>query len=275
MKNSCDASSEDHLLLRDDVIPGPWCGPGMPAPWASRGSTDKATDPREHQELETRLVTLSTDDRRRLGQELHDHIGQELTGLGFLAESLYRRLVARESAEAGVAEELVNGIQQSLDRVRALSRDLIPVEVGPQELISALAELATEVERRFGIICRFQCPDPIEVKDDRSATHLLHIAREAVINAVKHAKARHLAISLDVDRGRAMLRVCDDGQGFAGDARWSGGMGLSLMRHRAEVIGARLEIRPAEGGGTLVICSMTLEDVPGQDTMQGEQGHGG
>jgi two-component system sensor kinase FixL len=257
------------------MIPGPGCGPGTPAPGASPGVTGKATDPAAHQELDTRLVTLSIDDdRRRLGQELHDQIGQELTGLGFLAESLYRRLLARESAEAGAAEELVNGIQQSLDRVRALSRDLIPVEVSPQELTSALAELAADVERRCGIICRFQGPGPVAVQDDRSATHLLHIAREAVINAVKHAKARHLAISLHVDRGRAILKVRDDGQGFSGDARWSGGVGLSLMRHRAEVMGARLEIRPVEGGGTLVVCCLTREDIPGQDTMQGEKGHG-
>lgn len=244
---------------------GPARDPGTGAPVYRVALIDLT----EREELAQRLSDSSMCEQRRIGQELHDSLGQELTGLGYLTERLYRQLEAKGLAEAAAADDLADGIRRCLECVHALSRGLVPVDIDPRGLTPALAELASDVERHFGIDCRFRCEHPVEARDNHTATHLVSIAKEAVTNAIKHAKAEHLVISLQADRDGVMLQVRDDGKGISRHSGQAGGVGLHIMRHRASAIGASLEVRPSEGGGTVITCISPVEDC--HETTQHER----
>jgi len=213
-------------------------------------------DVTDRKELETEIAEPTDRERRAIGQDLHDGLGQELTGLGYLAASLHRALESQASPEADIANRLATGIQHALDRALAIARGLVPVEIDAGGLMAALEELAAGTQRLLGIPCWFQCNRHIPVEDNHTATQLFRIAQEAVDNAVKHGKPRHVIVELWGDDGSVILRVHDDGIGIPEKAKQGPGMGLRIMEHRARMIGATLDIRPADGGGTLVTCTL-------------------
>jgi len=135
-----------------------------------------------------------------------------------------------------------------------LARGLSPVDVESNGLMSALQELASNTEKLFHVACRFECPQPVLVDDHAAATHLYRIAQEAINNAIKHGKARAIAVRLTAQSNQASLTVTDDGRGFVVKPEQTSGMGLRIMKYRAGMIGATLEIRRANGRGMLVAC---------------------
>ena len=124
--------------------------------------------------------------------------------------------------------------------------------------MSALQVWAGEVEDLFGISCRFQCETDVLIHDDAMATHLYHIAQEAVNNAIKHGQAKNLLIRLSAENGWGTLQINDNGTGIQEDRSSSHGMGLHIMSYRAGVIGGRLEVRPSPPRGTCVTCMFPL-----------------
>ncbi len=221
----------------------------------------------DRRKLEREISEISTREQRRIGQELHDGLGQELTGLGYLAETLWGDLKVRQAAEAETANKLARGIEHALDQARAIAKGLVPVEIDAKGLMSALAELVSNTQHRCGITCRFLCSEPAPVGDTATAIQLFRIVQEAINNAAKHARAGHIAVELNTDESQITLQVRDDGvgisgDGVAGDPEHGPGMGLRIMRHRAGVIGATLSIGPAEGGGTTVTCSLPKGEQP-------------
>ena len=141
-----------------------------------------------------------------------------------------------------------------LGQVRAISRGLIRVEVDAEGLMAALAELAAQTTELHAVTCTFDCPKPVHVADNHTATQLYSIAREAVTNALKHAQARNITIRLDGDEQSVTLRVQDDGVGFPEPPIDTNGMGLKIMRYRAGLVNAHLSVGPAEGAGAVVTC---------------------
>jgi signal transduction histidine kinase len=205
---------------------------------------------------------------RRIGQDLHDSVGQELIGIGLTARTLLDALIEQESPEVALAAKLVEGIRRALGEVRMLSRGLIPVEVDALGLMSALTDLAARLSDLYGINCRFEYTLPVLIEDNVVATHLYRIAQEAATNAIKHAQASQITLSLKHERGslkhergRIALRIRDDGIGIQNQQDAGSGLGLSIMRHRAGLIHATLCIDPVEAGGTLVTC--TINDHEG------------
>lgn len=227
----------------------------------------------ERKRLERRIAELVTDERRRIGQELHDDLGQELTGLGYLAVQLSLQLESQGSVEAGAARELADGIQRSLDCARALARGLVSNAIAADGLGPALAELTFDVERRFGIRCRLECPRPVIAPDRHTATQMLRIIKEAVINAVKHSGAASIVIGLRTDPEGVVLWVRDDGKGIPRGSGQVEGVGLRIMRQRADAMGADLEVRSTEGKGTLASCRIPAE--MGHETRQHEPDRSG
>lgn len=197
--------------------------------------------------------------QQRFGQDLHDGIGQELTGLAFLARSLQQRLQARDLPEAESGETVAEGIQNILGQVRSLAKGLFPVEVDGRGLMSALTDLAAQTQQRCGIPCRLTCDQAVRVEDNHVATQLFRIAQEAINNAVKHAQAGELTIDLAAGPRDLTLCVADDGVGIDPTRSGDAGIGLRVMRHRAELIRASLELRNRDAGGTLVICRARKE----------------
>jgi len=216
----------------------------------------------ERRKLEKEISEISNREQQRIGQELHDGLGQELTGLGYLAETLYCDLQLRGVAEAAMANNLAGGIEHALAQVRTIAKGLVPVEIAAAGLISALEQLADDTEQRCGIICRLHCDEPAPVGDTATATQLFRIVQEAVNNAAKHALAKTITIELKTDDSQITFEVRDDGVGIPHDLSRTTGMGLRIMHHRAGVIGATFNVESADGGGTIVTCSLPRSDQP-------------
>jgi PAS domain S-box-containing protein len=214
----------------------------------------------ERIELEKEISEISTREQQRIGQELHDGLGQELTGLGYLAETLFCDLQNRGSADAETANKLARGIEHALDQASTIAKGLVPAEIEAAGLVSAMKQLAADTEHRYGISCRVVCSEPAPVEDTATAAQLFRIVQEAVNNAAKHARAEHIAIELKTDDSQITFEVRDDGVGIPKDLEHTTGMGLRIMNHRADVIGANVSVGPASGGGTLVTCSLARSE---------------
>ena len=220
-------------------------------------------DVTERKHLEKALLEISAREQRRIGQDLHDGLGQHLTGIAFMAKAHEARLAERDRPEAEDATKIVKFVNEAIYKTRELARGLLPVVSESQGLMSALQLWSSEVEDLFGITCRFQCDRPVLVHDVTTATHLYHIAREAVNNAVKHGEPRNIVIQLTAAQGRGTLLVRDDGCGIPELPPLNQGMGLSIMHYRAGMIGGCLEVRRAAPRGTVVACSFPIREEDG------------
>jgi signal transduction histidine kinase len=189
---------------------------------------------------------------------LHDGLGQELTGIGFLAKALQQKLAARSLPEADDATNLSQLINQALSHTRDLARGLCPVVLETNDLKAALQQLAVRIESVFSVHCTVDCPHSIPAQDNTVTIQLYRIAQEAATNAVKHAKPARIRISLRSKAAGLTLRVEDDGIGLPAVPRSGAGsgMGLRVMRHRAKMIGAILDFGRMETGGTHVTCQL-------------------
>jgi PAS domain S-box-containing protein len=209
----------------------------------------------QRKDLERQVAEVAAGEHRRLGQELHDSVGQELTGLGLLADALARRLQNSPAAQGHLAAKLALGLERVRQQVRELCRGLILAELDAEGLRVALEELATRTSEQSGIACHFDCPEPVPVADPLMARHLFRIAQEAVSNALRHGRPRNIRLGLRRGSPGLCLTVQDDGIGMPALLPLEGeGMGIKTMRYRAGIIGGTLQIGPAEGGGTLVTC---------------------
>ncbi len=209
--------------------------------------------------LENEVLNIGAREQQRIGQELHDELGQELTGLGYLAKSLQRRLDSQELSEARMAAEVAQGIPLALRRVQAIVKNLVPPEISDGQLVQALQTLASNMEDRAGISCRVASDQPEIFCDAHRAIHLYRIAQEAANNAVKHGQARNIVVQIETDRQRIILRVRDDGIGFSDEDHRPSGFGLRIMRYRARICGGQLDVQSSADGGTLVTCTIDRE----------------
>ena len=218
-----------------------------------------AADVTERRRTEKQMADLMVAEYRRLGQELHDGLIQQIIGLGMMARSLHQKLKAASSPQADAAAELCTLIREAQNQSRAMLRGLRPVEVDANGLMAAIEELVSGTAKWYGVRCTFKCDRPVPVEDNTVATQLFYIAREAVTNAVRHAMAKHIEVSLGSKGKDVTMNVSDDGVGIQQD-RKAEGMGLRIMRYRAGLIGATLDIGPACGRGTLVTCTLKQEN---------------
>ena len=212
----------------------------------------EAVDHRRH--LEHELLTVSSNERNSMGQELHDDICQHLVGTTLAAKVLAQRLMQQRNDLASEAQAIVTLIEEGTGRTRQLARGLLLSSIAPDQLPEKLNELAEEGSRS-GVPCTFRQAGDILVADADTAAQLYRIAQEALRNAIKHAEARRVDISLVGDRQAICLTVEDDGRGLPASEPGSG-MGLPIMSHRAAYIGATLSLTPATGKGTQLLCHL-------------------
>lgn len=209
--------------------------------------------------LERQIVEIAAQEEQRIGRELHDSVGQELTGLGMMAGALARRLEHGSGAEVELAGKLVQGLHRVHQQVRTLSRELTVAELDARGLQVALEELAARTREQSGIDCRFGGAEAAEVADPILAKHLYRIAQEAVSNALRHANPSHICLGLRSGPAEVRLTIRDNGSGIrtpnsAIQADSPAGVGIPTMSYRASMIGGELQIGPAPEGGTLVTC---------------------
>ena len=213
--------------------------------------------------LEREILQAGEREHRRIGQDLHDGLGQLLAGAAYLAGNLRQDLAAKSlPAETRQSRRIQAALNEAIAQARSLARGLHPVAAEPNGLMVALAELAARTRKLFQVGCRFHCRRPVLVQDSAVATHLFRIAQEAVTNAIKHGKPGRVEISLTKLPGRICLAVRDDGSGMAAPPK-KPGMGLRIMRYRAGMIGGSLGIQHKPGGGTDVVCTVNLSGSRG------------
>jgi len=207
----------------------------------------------ERKQLEKSILGISEKIRSEIGLELHDELGQQLTGIGFFGKMLENKLATHGMIEAADAARIVQGVADAIDQTRALARGLYPVELAENGLVDALEQLAHNTQAIFGVECTFKSLDPMVAYKDETAIHLYRIAQEAISNAIKHGKANHIQVSLLPDEDGIHLSVSDNGIGLERSASANpNGMGLRIMEYRASLIGATLNILRGAQGGTIV-----------------------
>lgn len=234
--------------------------------------TASIRDLSERKALQEEILHIAALEQQRVGQELHDTVQQELTGLALLAGNLRDGLAGRDVGGKGLlASKLSRGIDMLHQRVHLLAEGFVPEQVSPDELIPALRALAARTAEVHGIECRFDDSTPVTVETDVTATHLLRIAQEAVTNSVKHAKPKSVRIALSVHGQELELSVEDDGDGIRPQAiaASASGLGLRIMNYRSALIGGRLNVERREHGGTIVGCRVPYatrqEETRGND----------
>ena len=203
----------------------------------------------ERKRMERALLEISAREQRQIGQDLHDGLGQHLTGIAFMSKVLAQQLAGDGTSQAEHARKIVRLVNEAIDKTRQLARGLLPVFSEADGLMSALKQWAGEVEDLFHVSCRLECAEPIQIRDVGVATHLYHIAQEAVNNALRHGRAHSIVLSLGRENGSGILRVEDDGIGLRDRPARHPGLGLRIMSYRANMVGGTLEVRSGVPNG--------------------------
>ena len=211
----------------------------------------------ERHALEREVLDIATHEQQRIGQDLHDMTGQELTGLSYLAQSLADSLRQKQLPEHQSAARLVSGLESALRQVRSIAKGLVLVNLDSEGLTTALQSLAKEIQSISGIACHFVCDQSVLLDDSQIATQLFLIAREAINNCIKHSQAHQIRVTLGIVNNVAVLEVWDDGVGIPEDYR-TNGIGLHVMAYRANAMSGSLTIEENDRGGTRVLCRIPL-----------------
>lgn len=211
-------------------------------------------DTTRRKRLEREILEISGREQRRIGQDLHDSLCQHLAGIGFMSKVLERKTATQQPIRSEDVLEIVELLDQAITLTRGFARGLNPVRLEADGLMMALIELAANVEKLFGVACRFECDKPVLLSDNAVASHVYRIAQEALNNAIKHGKADIITIALKQEGESCLLTIKDNGVGIGSTQSQGKGMGLSIMQYRASMIGAQVEIKAPGAGGTLIRC---------------------
>lgn len=213
----------------------------------------------EHRRLEREILAAGERERQNIGADLHDNLGQQLTALELMCTTLKEDALKADPALARGLDTMGRMLREAVSQTRFLARGLVPVGSDPDALQIGLAELAGRTHALGRARCTFDSPEPVALTDSFVSGHLYRIAQEAVNNALKHARAKHITLRLTRDAHALVLEIADDGAGL-GKPRGaaSSGLGLGIMQHRARVIGAELAVNSKRGGGVTVRCTLPL-----------------
>ncbi len=202
----------------------------------------------EQKRLEKEIMKISEIERQSMGQDLHDGLGQKLTGIAFLVEALKQTMEENVYPELGEILEIKKHVDESIEQTRKIAKGLCPVNLESFGIISALEELAADTTDVFRVRCSFQKKGYVNIKDSAVSTNLYFIVREAINNAIKHGSAKNIDIKLVASEKLMSLTVTDDGSGEHGSGKKKPGMGLMIMKYRAEMIGGNFYAENIEKG---------------------------
>lgn len=212
-------------------------------------------DATARRQLEREVLEASNREQQRIGNDLHDGLGQELTGIALLLRGLENRAEREAPGLSGSIEEIALLVNDAIFTTRALARGLSPVTFDRGGLSLALVELARRLSAMFHINVRCEADDTLDRGlESVNALHLYRIAQEAVTNAAQHGSAGQVLIELRCDGEQGLLRVEDNGQGFNPAMQQSKGLGLRIMHYRAQMMAGSLRIESARTRGTVVSC---------------------
>jgi signal transduction histidine kinase len=214
----------------------------------------------ERKRLENELLEIAENERRRIGFDLHDDLGQKLTGMALMMKGLERRLAAESHHCVEEAGRIHTLMQEVIQHTHNLARQFSSLDVKGDDLVAVLQGLAANVKKLFEVNCAVTvkgCPPSLP---PNATVQFYKIAQEAVSNAIKHGKATEVLIELSCSTGLLSMTVNNDGLPFTQPAGKTSRMGLRIMRYRANTIGAELEIKPLGKSGALVCCTLPVHD---------------
>jgi signal transduction histidine kinase len=221
-----------------------------------KGAIFFARDVTRRKELEKQILDISAQEQGRIGRDLHDGLGQHLTGIACLSSALQARLKGKKGNNdlAEQAAAIANLVQEAIQQTRALARGLCPVQIESEGLQSALEDLAYTVQHVHKVKCRLEA-NTGTVADHAVSMHLYRIAQEAVNNALKHATPKSIAIRLWFSDDENSLTITDDGNGFVEQDSKHPSLGLRMMNYRCGMVGGNLTINSQPNGGTTIKCT--------------------
>jgi signal transduction histidine kinase len=230
------------------------------------GGTLRAERLKVHQQLETNLqlerqiLEISDNERRRIGGDLHDGLGQHLMGISLLSESIGQQLSRGDKLNPEKLGSITRLASEAVHITRDLARSLSPITLEREGLSRALAELAETSSSILGINCKYTSGRQAFALDRTRSLHVFRIVQEAVSNSVRHGKAKNVRIELTSDDSHVHATVVDDGRGLSAETTQKPGLGLRIMRYRANILGAELTVKRADAsGGTMVSCKCPLK----------------
>ncbi len=204
--------------------------------------------------LERKLIEIGNDERQRIGRNLHDGLGQMLTGIRMLSENLARKLNANALPCADDVQEIAEMIHEADEMVRSIARDMVQVDFEKSGLQVALDNLCKKTTKLTGVNCELMVTETVEIDDHSMALHLYRIIQEAINNAVKHGKADRVVVRLSRNDHHISITVDDDGVGFCKDSEMGDGVGIQIMKHRAAIMDGILEIHRIDESVTRIRC---------------------
>ncbi len=217
-------------------------------------------DMTHRKQLEREILEISNREQRRIGQDLHDSLCQHLAGIAFMGKVLEKKTSSHLPLETADVTEIVDLIDQAITLTKGYARGLNPVEFQADGLMYALTKLSENMKKLFGVSCTFTCTTPIYIHDNEMAANLYRIVQEALNNAIKHSKADEINIYFEKKGKTCILSVSDNGIGIGKSKGYGKGMGLNIMRYRASMFGASLDIKCSENGGTSIVCTFQASE---------------
>jgi PAS domain S-box-containing protein len=210
----------------------------------------------EKKKLEQKVLEISEKERREIGQDLHDGLGQLLTGIALKGKSIAQKLDKRSLPEAKDAQRLTDLVNEAINQTRRLTKGLVPSSLQAGGILTALKEMADNISQAHGIPCTVKT-NCLEMDFDIvKANQMYRIAQEATLNAVKHSEAKRISINLNEEDDRIILSIVDDGIGFSFDTISPDGRGLHIMEYRAGMIDATLRVVRNKKQGMTILCAI-------------------
>ena len=212
-----------------------------------------ARDITKRKQLEKEILEIVDRERSRIGQDLHDSLGQELTGILLRLKAHEGKLIRQNNVElTDDTREIEVIVRHAVEQTREMARGLIPVTLQTSGLVDALHELTLYCQSMYGVPTQFHGPVSNVPLSTSIELQLYHIAQEALNNAIKHSESEVIDVTMVYETTEVILSVIDRGRGL--EKSGSKGLGLRIMEYRANMVGGHLTLVPTSGGGTTVLC---------------------
>lgn len=225
-----------------------------------KGVVMNSTDITDRVQLETRILEVMHEERKRVGITLHDDLGHDLLAVAIKSRLLSDKLKSFSEELSVEAGQIEISIKNCINEVRNLSHGLIPYKNYGLEFREMLDAAALTIERNYKILCTFDIAPDLDIKDESIIKELYYIIDETVLNAQKHSGCSSVKISMYYEKRMIVLKIVDNGKGISDKINESGA-GLEIMKYRARTIGGLLEIKNNPSGGTVIECTFSEKKI--------------
>jgi PAS domain S-box-containing protein len=226
-----------------------------------RAETNMREMNRQLRALTVALQEVREQERTRISRELHDDLGQQLTGLKLDLAWMTKRVKEGRELQPEAMDEMRRQLDEAIASVRRISTDLRPPILDDLGFGEAVTWHANEVAKRSGLEMKLNLEAASLVRNKDLATALFRIVQESLTNCVRHANAARVDIELLTNEKYLILKVQDNGQGFEMEKLLGGGIGLVSMRERIDALGGQLHISSSPGNGTTVLVKISLDQT--------------